>query len=232
MRSTHTCDLLLTTFPPEARKAHIFPNSAAGALLSIGVMCDHGCTAHLDKNTITICRKGTIIMHGHRQHPNDLWTIDSTCINQKLPTMNHPPLHTACIATPCPHYSTIAQHVAFLHGAMCFPALSTLCDALDEGFLTSLPEITSKLVRKYPPPSATMVQGHLDQTRQNVGSTQQSPANRPPTQQSPATLAGTRTHNVFASCIPATGSIFTDQTGRLPTRSTAGNSDMLVMYDY
>ena len=30
----------------------------------------------------------------------------------------------------------------------------------------------------------------------------------------------------------ATGQIYTDQTDRFPTRSTAGNCDMLVMYDY
>ena len=70
----------------------------------------------------------------------------------------------------------MAQRISFLHGALVFPELSTLYDALDEGFLTSLPEITSKFVRKYPPPSATMVQGHLYQTGRNVGSTQQSPA--------------------------------------------------------
>ena len=73
------------------------------------------------------------------------------------------------------------QRIALLNDALGFPALSTLCNALDEGFITSLPEITKKNVRKYPPPSAEMVQGHLDPVRRNAGSTQQSSAITPPT---------------------------------------------------
>lgn len=43
--------------------------------------------------------------------------------------------------------------------------------ALDTGFLLSLPEITSTLLRKYPPPSVIMIKCHLDHEHKNQGST-------------------------------------------------------------
>ena len=141
----------------------------------------------------------------------------------------------------CPPLATLQQRIAFLHAALCNPALSTLCDALDAGYLTSWPELTSKLVRKYPPPSRAMMQGHLDQRRRNAASTQPQPQPPPiipatttPTVQTPTTEPRpiARTHALYAFCIPSTGKIFTDQTGRMPIRSTSGNSDLLVLYDY
>ena len=87
-----------------------------------------------------------------------------------------------------------------------------------------------------------MVQGHLDYIRHNVWLTKPTPltekqlttikdpaANEPPP---PFSLPGKWTNNVYAVCVSATGKIFTDQTGRFPHTSTAGNKDMLVLYDY
>ena len=48
-------------------------------------------------------------------------------------------------------YTTISNRVAFLHGALGNPALSTLCKALDADHLTSWLEIPSTLIRKYYP---------------------------------------------------------------------------------
>jgi hypothetical protein len=45
-------------------------------------------------------------------------------------------------------------------------------------------------------------------------------------------LAGQHTHTLFASIHEATGQIYTDQPGRFLVASTAGNSYMLVLYDY
>ena len=46
-------------------------------------------------------------------------------------------------------YTTITDMVAFIHGALGNPAISTLYNALGVGVLSSWPEITSKLVMKY-----------------------------------------------------------------------------------
>ena len=48
----------------------------------------------------------------------------------------------------------------------------------------------------------------------------------------PFSLPGKRTNDVYVACFSTTGKIFTDQTGRFPHTSTAGNKYMLVVYNY
>ena len=102
--------------------------------------------------------QGTIVLTGTRTNATGLWIVDATTRRTATITA-HPAHHTASapacysIARPCPPMATLEQRIAFLHAAMCDPALSTLCSAIDAGFLSSFPEITSALVRKYPPPS-------------------------------------------------------------------------------
>ena len=101
--------------------------------------------------------QGTIVLTGTRTNATGLWIVDATTRRTATITA-HPAHHTASapacysIARPCPPMATLEQRIAFLHAAMCDPALSTLCSAIDAGFLSSFPEITSALVRKYPPP--------------------------------------------------------------------------------
>ena len=241
--STHTCLLDLPSLPIAARRGHIFPHFPAGALLSIGQLCDAGCTASLNATTITINRNNRVILRGTRSAATNcnLWLIDvSTPSPTQFALATAPIQRTKPLAIATTPYATIADRIAFLHGALCSPSLSTLTDAIDAGFLTSFPELSSERVRKYPPTSAAMIQGHLDQVRRNARSTQpRPPAPSPPAAPSPITITatdtprpGARTHHLFAECFAATGKIFTDQTGRFPFVSTAGMTDMLVLYDY
>ena len=75
MHSTHTGQLDIPALPPEAKTAHIFTELASGSLLSIGQLCDHGCSAYFNKAKLYILYKGNIIMQGSRG-PTKLWTID------------------------------------------------------------------------------------------------------------------------------------------------------------
>ena len=105
----------------------------------------------------------------------------------------------------------------------------------------SFPKITPALVRKYPPRAVAIAQGHLDQQKMNIRPTTPwttTPA--PPTSTTLPPIAnttnqlpnppGARTHTVYAQCVSAAGQVFTDQTGRFPHRSTARNTDILVLY--
>jgi len=124
--------------------------------------------------------------------------------------------------------------------------LSTWIAALNAGFLTTWPDLTAAQTRRHPPFSAAMIQGHLDQQRTNLRSTQTNSTTRPPTTVTesqhhlihdtatdstiPAPL---RTHTIFADCHLMTGQIATDMmTGRFLVSSSWGNSYMLVVYDY
>ena len=69
IQSMHTCSLALPFLPAAAREANIFPFLASGSLISIGLLCGHGCTALFNARTVTI--KYCIVLTGtRRQLPN------------------------------------------------------------------------------------------------------------------------------------------------------------------
>jgi hypothetical protein len=61
IQSTHTCSLALPFLPAAAREAHIFPFLASGSLISIGLLCDHGCTALFNASTVTVKYKDCMV---------------------------------------------------------------------------------------------------------------------------------------------------------------------------
>ena len=106
-----------------------------------------------------------------------------------------------------------------------------------------------------------MIQGHLGQRRQNVASSRPianlpmalllgDPPNPPAIAPIPAVHPPipppivppippiveprpfSRTHAMYTFCIPSTSQIFTDQTGRILIRSTSGNSNFIILYDF
>lgn len=127
----------------------------------------------------------------------------------------------------------MAERIAFYHAALFSPALSTWCKAIDSGFLTTWPQLTSAQVRKHPPQSIPMQQGHLDQQRANLRSTTVTirDTSVPATRASSSTAPRTRSHHIFADIQPATGRIYADQTGRFIVPSSLGNNYMLILYD-
>jgi hypothetical protein len=167
---------------------------------------------------------------------------------------DEPPLlqHTANAVNP---KTNLADRIGFYHAAMGSPALSTLCDAIDSGFLVTFPgELTSAQVRRHPPTLVAMIKGHLDQQRANLRSTKPkfgstSPPNVTDTETvvdkttedaqvkedmrpTPTEPPALKSHHIFAKCESVTGQVYMDQTGRFLVKSSSGYSDMLVLYDY
>jgi hypothetical protein len=65
--STHTAEPdipALSVLPVAARKAHIFPQMGNISLLSIGQLCDNGCTAVFEHDRVRIYFKNEIILTG------------------------------------------------------------------------------------------------------------------------------------------------------------------------
>lgn len=223
LTSTHTANLILPGLPPSATTAHIFPSLASGSLLSIGVLCDHGCTATFTKDDVSISHNNKSILTGQRAPSTGLWTM----------TLPPPPQANIIINNP-----NIASRIAFYHAAMFSPAISTWCAAIDKGFLSSFPGLTSAQVRRHLPDSEAMIKGHLDQERANVRSTKTPPfkanatTHLPQPASSEISAPPQRTHILYTECHEATGKIFSDPTGRFLTPSTTGISYILVVYDY
>ena len=88
---THKAELCLPYINSGAKIAHIFPELKSHGLISVGLLCDAGCQAILDYNTITIVHKETnnIIMTGQQSVDTKLWLLDVPT-NNKQPTDQQP----------------------------------------------------------------------------------------------------------------------------------------------
>ena len=72
-----------------------------------------------------------------------LWAMDS-----KTRTKVNTPIHSlnAVIDNP-----TLPSRIRFNHAAFFSPTLETWCNAIQKGFLTTLPPFTTKQIRRNPP---------------------------------------------------------------------------------
>ena len=211
---------------------HLFPSLGETSLLSIGQLCDAGCTALFTANKVTIKHNNTIILQGSRSpHSQNLWNIPLSNTPQKALSM-----------VTMPHKA--AEIVQFFHAALFSPSISTLKQALKNNILPNIPGLTMESLTKYPPVSVATHKGHMDQSRANQKSTkpkskQLGNKNHIELDQDPdffpTVLArGTSTHNVFTNIISPEpeGQVHTDQTGRFPVPSTNGNNYVMVLYAY
>ncbi|ACI66000.1 predicted protein [Phaeodactylum tricornutum CCAP 1055/1] len=204
----------------------MFPGLASHPLLSIGQLCNDGCTATFSATRLNIHHGDTLLLSGTRAPTTGLWYLD-------LETLAPPAMAHALIP-----YTALADRIAFVHASLFSPALFTWCTAINSGHLTTFPDITARQVRKYPPDSPAMIKGHLDQQRANLRSTKPSPVRSPAATVAPHANSAhdsptvARTHHVFVAHQRVTGQIYTDQPCRFLTPSSAGHTDMLVLYNY
>jgi hypothetical protein len=244
--STHTALLQLPhILPIGARTAHIFPGLKSGSLISIGQLCDHGCSATFDSTQVRIHYQDKIIMTGTRSHvTNHLWILELDDAPISYPSNEPQDILEPSIGTAnnLMSYDTIAERIAFYHASLFSPVISTWCDAIDNGHFTTWPELSSAQVRKYlPHGSGPMIKGHLHQQRANLRSTkpkehtaEQSPIHKEDfAPSSPLTHPpAARTHFVFVQCERISGKTYSDQTGKFIAPSATGMNYILVLYEF
>ena len=226
IRATHTALLDMPQLPLAARQAHIFPDLHNSALVSISQFCDNNFEARFTKLQVQILDGHRVILTGQRDPCTGLWHIPL----QMSPTS---PTPTPSTDTPSPSANNIHELrtkqniVQYLHQAAGSPVPSTWIKAIDSGFFTTWPGLTSDLVKKHLPKSLATAKGHLRQERQGLRSTQPSPVPLAIPDPEP----NTRTHVVFMKPIEITGKIYSDQTGRFPLTSSRGNKYIMLVYD-
>ncbi|CAB9530273.1 hypothetical protein SEMRO_2814_G337700.1 [Seminavis robusta] len=103
----------------------------------------------------------TILTGSRNPNTNQLWEID---LESPQPQEHANFMATTPTATP-------ADLVAFAHAALFSPVPSTLQKALQKGYITSFPGLTSDTFAKYTPHSLATAKGHMDQQRQGIKST-------------------------------------------------------------
>ena len=165
MQSSHSTNLPFHGLSENATCAHIFPALATANLLSIGQLCDDGCTATFTHSHLRVTKDNKTILTGTRNHTNGMWYVP-------LHNRPSPKLEFAHVTTPL---HPISKLIKFLHSAAFSPSISTWTKAVQAGFFATWPELTAKNIAKYLPKSIPTAMGHLDQERKNLRSTQPAP---------------------------------------------------------
>ena len=232
IQSTHTANVPIPTLPPSATQAHVFPHLHS-ALMSVGKICDADCSVTFTSRQVTIVNsQDDTIATGSRDLSTGLWNLPLP-----LPSLPSQPMINGIIKRDTP----ISDLCEFLHSALFSPTLSTLEQALKNGFLNSFPGLTLKTIRKYLPLSEATCKGHLNQEKMGTMSSKASPSGpfkfKPP---SVNPHIDVKTDNTFERTMnfmvdifePPTGKTYSDQTGKFPCISSRGYKYIFVLYDY
>ena len=129
------------------------------------------------------------------------------------------------------------EAIKWMHAVCGYPVKSTWLKAVKAGNYIGWPLITEGNVKKYYPETTETPKGHMNQTRKNVRSTKVKPTTWEQPTQSPleetntSQLTGKKVRDVFTRVYDIRETVFSDQTGRFPTRSQRGNKYIMVMVE-
>jgi hypothetical protein len=219
IQSSHTCNLLITDLPPQARQAHILPGLVHNSLISVGQLCYNGCSVTLTQEQVTVSKNGKCVMYGSRDPKSRLWRVDLKNIfetNQVQCNNAH-------------ENSNQKDLINYIHAACFSPVKSTWITAIKNGNFTSWPRLTEHAVEKHLSKSTSTTKCHLNQQRKNSRTTKVKDTKVIITE--PDLNHGIKTQFVYAATIDA-GQIYTDQTGIFPVVSSKGNKYIMILYDY
>jgi hypothetical protein len=203
-----------------ASKAHVFPGMAHNSLLSVGKLCDEGYIVTFWRDTVTICNsENSKLLSGPRDDTTGLWRMNLKSINKHIPDP---------IANSVYELRNTGALVHYLHKALLSPTKAAMLQAVNDGHLITWPGLTEDTINKHLKLTPATAMGHMNQRRHNIRSTSNAPSEK---QQSQDTYLGTKTHLVYAVIVDQ-GQLYTDLTGKLPVRSSKGNSYVMVCYIY
>ncbi len=104
-----------------------------------------------------------------------------------------------------------------MHAVCGYPVKSTWLKAIKVGNYVGWPMLNECNVQKYYPETTETAKGHLNQTRKNVRSTKTKTA--PLETCYTSQLHGKKVRNVYTKTYMVRETMFSNQTGRFPTRS-------------
>ena len=121
------------------------------------------------------------------------------------------------------------EAVKWMHAVCGYPFKSTWPKAIKAGNFTGWPMLTIHNLSKYYPETTETPKGHLNQSRKNVRSTKTKP--KPLEEANTNTLCGQKIRDMYTEVYDVRNTVFSDQTGKSPTRSQRGNKYDIVMVD-
>jgi hypothetical protein len=168
MESVAATALDIPALPMKAKTAVHF-NEMEQPLLPIPLLADDGCKINLTKDNIIVTKNDKIILKGIRDKASTLCMIPIkhnkkvNLLAQKLPAV--PLVHATNSAH---HRPTIVKLMAYLNATIGSLPVKTLCNAIDNDWLTSFPGLTSSAIRKHLPKSISTTMGHMHMIRKGI----------------------------------------------------------------
>jgi hypothetical protein len=232
-----------------ANSADTIP-SLKTSLVSNSKLADAGYITVYDENEVNVYdSKDTAIkptkaaiMTGWRCKQTGLWRfpLKSEIKDEKMDTKvlneNETKIITSEIASNVYDLPSTEHAIRYLHAAAGFPTKPTWIKAINAGFFTSWPMLTTRNVNKYFPESEETQKGHMRQKKAGVRRT-----NR----RIRMVLEGNelefdkietdikelqrKREDIMIKVYNCTESVFTDQTGQFPVTSNRGNKYIMVL---
>jgi hypothetical protein len=165
INSTHTETLNMPSLPHASRQAHILPGLAQNSLLSVGKICDSGCSVTFTASNVTVTNGESTILTG-------LWEKESSPWRAPLepdPPMNVGQEHSAHNVY---EQKSIQDTITYLHVCCFRPVKDTWIKSIQNGHFATWPSVTVDNVPKYLFKYDATVKGHMNQIRQNTRSKQ------------------------------------------------------------
>jgi hypothetical protein len=203
--ATHTATLNIPSLSQAARLAHILPSLAQHSLLSMGEMCDSGCSVTFTASNVTVTNGHSTILTGEQDKESNLW---------RVPVNPDPPLHGGQKHSAHNVYErkSIQDTIPYLHGCCFSPVTDTWLKSIQNGHFATRPSVTVENVRKYIYKSDAEAKGHLNQILQNIRSTQTNvEISAPETEM----VQEDKCHYIYATALQ-TNQIYSDLTCRFP----------------
>ena len=164
MGSTHIATIQLLGINRLARQIHFLPKIKTAPIISLGVLCDDGCTITLDKQAISIHNNGEYIIKGTRNKKKRMWEVPLE------PQQSENLVNNVQAQTSKPW---IAK---YLHAALFSPATVSLRKEIKYSFLNTWPGfLTGKLIKKHLDKSRNTTMVLLNMRRQGLQSTREKP---------------------------------------------------------
>eukprot|EP00804_Cyclotella_cryptica_P026024 CCRYP_018185-RA/>CCRYP_018185-RA protein AED:0.33 eAED:0.35 QI:0/0/0/1/0/0/2/0/281 len=220
--SAHVTRLPFPTLSPRATQADSF-NDCPHSLMSIGKTSDDktasiftrdGVTVHAEEDVLITCQ-GTPILIGvcdaHGRYCIPLIQTHRHCPPQCQQHLRPPINQTGHQMVTC---------------RVRLPRQVHMDKAIKAGNFHGWPLLTAMNVLKYYPETIETPKGHLNQTRKNVCSTK---PKHPFEELHSNQLRGCKECDIYTKVYDTRETIFTNQTGKFPTRSQTGHQYIMIM---
>ena len=130
MESSHIATLHLPGLSKQARQTHIIPKMKTAPLISLGVLCDYGCTITLDSQETSFQKNGQKIIKVTRNKQTGMWEV---LLETQL---------SEVVANTILEQTTKPELAQYIHAALFRPTSAILLNEIKQGLLKNWTGLT------------------------------------------------------------------------------------------